>query len=89
MPSSDVILAVLAPIFFTQTASVITTAIVVVGLIMFLMRPRRFYFVRHGETIMNASHLKQGAEGGLSESGKRQAAIVGGGRAPGGGAPGI
>lgn len=42
-----------------------------------LMRPRRFYFVRHGETLLNARHIKQGAEGGLSEKGKRQAEKVG------------
>lgn len=42
-----------------------------------LMRPRRFYFVRHGETLLNAQHIKQGAEGGLSEKGKRQAEKVG------------
>ncbi len=41
------------------------------------MQPRRFYIVRHGETLLNASHIKQGAEGGLSESGKRQASKIG------------
>ncbi len=42
-----------------------------------LMRPRRFYFVRHGETLMNAQHIKQAAEGDLSEKGRRQAEKVG------------
>ena len=67
MPSPSVILNALAPL----------VVIVVLVLIFFLMRPRRFYFVRHGETLLNAAHIKQGAEGGLSESGKRQAAAVG------------
>jgi probable phosphoglycerate mutase len=46
-------------------------------LIWLLMRPRRFYFVRHGETILNAQHIRQGAEGGLSEQGKAQAEAAG------------
>ncbi|MCX6786322.1 MAG: histidine phosphatase family protein [Candidatus Kaiserbacteria bacterium] len=53
----------------------ITTGIAI-GII-FLMRPRRFYIVRHGETLLNASHIKQGAEGRLSELGKQQAGKVG------------
>jgi len=43
---------------------------------------KRFYFVRHGETFLNAKHIKQGAEGGLSELGKRQAAAIGARLAP-------
>lgn len=45
--------------------------------VIFLMRPRRFYFIRHGETLLNAEHIKQGAEGALSEQGRRQAEKVG------------
>jgi broad specificity phosphatase PhoE len=41
------------------------------------LRVKKFYFVRHGETILNAKHIKQGAEGGLNESGKQQADRVG------------
>ena len=48
----------------------------VIGVIL-LMRPRRFYFVRHGETLLNQQHIKQGKDGGLSENGKRQAEAVG------------
>jgi len=46
-------------------------------LIALIMRPRRFYFVRHGETVLNAEHVRQGEEGGLSDNGKRQAKSVG------------
>lgn len=61
-----------------EIAALATLLIVLFFALVFsLMRPRRFYFVRHGETILNAAHIKQGAEGGLSESGKRQAAEVG------------
>ncbi len=41
------------------------------------MQTRRFYFVRHGETILNAEHIRQGEDGGLSEKGERQARAVG------------
>jgi broad specificity phosphatase PhoE len=37
----------------------------------------RFYFVRHGETVLNVKHIRQGVEGGLSENGQRQAERVG------------
>ena len=48
----------------------------VIGIIL-LARPRRFYFVRHGETILNEQHIRQGEDGGLSENGKRQAEAIG------------
>lgn len=41
------------------------------------MRPREYYFVRHGQTEANKAHIKQGAEGSLSEGGKAQAEEVG------------
>ncbi len=41
------------------------------------MQPRRFYFIRHGETLLNAEHRRQGEEGELSDNGKRQAEEVG------------
>lgn len=37
----------------------------------------RFYFVRHGETILNAEHIRQGEDGALSENGRKQAEKVG------------
>ncbi|MFA6278568.1 MAG: histidine phosphatase family protein [Candidatus Paceibacterota bacterium] len=55
----------------------ITLFSIVAASALFLMRPRRFYFVRHGETILNAKHIRQGEEGGLSESGRDQAERVG------------
>jgi broad specificity phosphatase PhoE len=51
-------------------------ALAVIG-IAFLMRTRRFYFVRHGETLLNAEHIRQGEDGALSEAGRRQAETVG------------
>ncbi len=45
--------------------------------IVLLARPRRFYFVRHGETILNAEHIRQGEEGALSKKGREQAEKVG------------
>lgn len=37
------------------------------------MATKLIYFVRHGETILNAQNIRQGAEGGLTEQGKKQA----------------
>jgi len=36
-----------------------------------------FYFIRHGETLLNSKHIRQGEEGALSENGRRQAESVG------------
>lgn len=51
--------------------------LVAILLIYLLLRPRRFYFVRHGETVLNAQKIKQGEAGALSENGRRQADEVG------------
>lgn len=41
------------------------------------MFKKRIYFVRHGETILNAEMIRQGEDGGLSELGKKQASAAG------------
>ncbi len=41
------------------------------------MVPKRFYIIRHGETLLNQRRVKQGAEGALSEHGVQQAETVG------------
>jgi probable phosphoglycerate mutase len=43
----------------------------------FFGRKKRIYFVRHGETILNAQGIRQGAEGGLSDKGREQADFLG------------
>jgi len=53
--------------------AVVSTALLTIN-VGLLMRPKRFYFVRHGETLLNAQHIRQGADGGLSEHGRQQAA---------------
>lgn len=60
----------MSPIF----AGIVTLA--AIGVVL-LMRPRRFYFIRHGETLLNAKHIRQGEEGALSDTGRRQAEAVG------------
>lgn len=52
-------------------------ALIAFILVVLRMRPRRFYIIRHGETILNAQHVRQGEEGALSESGRHQAETVG------------
>lgn len=51
--------------------------LVLLALIDLSARPRVYYIVRHGETLLNAEHIKQGPEGGLSEKGKAQAREIG------------
>ncbi len=51
--------------------------ILVIPLVFFFTRPRRFYIVRHGETLLNAAHIRQGEGGALSEHGRHQAEQVG------------
>lgn len=64
--------------FSPQTLLASTLGVLVVGFILArALRPKRFYFVRHGETILNAAHIRQGTEGGLTTKGKLQAAVAG------------
>ncbi|MDO8593721.1 MAG: histidine phosphatase family protein [bacterium] len=60
----------MSPLFFGLTA------LAVIGILL-LARPRRFYFIRHGETVLNKQHIRQGKAGELSENGRHQAEKVG------------
>lgn len=55
----------------------VSALVLFIIIVLLLTRPRRFYFVRHGETILNAQHIKQDATGSLSEKGEQQAERVG------------
>lgn len=76
MPLLPTLISVFASLWNPVTYSVLAGVIIFL-FILFLMRPRRFYFVRHGETILNAQHIRQGEEGALSEKGQEQAGMVG------------
>ncbi len=41
------------------------------------MARKLFYMVRHGESLLNAEHIRQGSDGSLSEKGKEQAIATG------------
>ena len=58
-------------LLFTAFSPFLALALLIVLFI--LMQPRRFYFVRHGETLLNAEHIRQGADGALSPTGRAQA----------------
>lgn len=59
---------------FTDFHLFIIIASLVGGYILYtIARPKRIYFVRHGETLLNAAHIRQNDKGGLSETGKWQA----------------
>lgn len=61
---------------FSPLVPPLLTIIALIPIFLF-MRPRRFYLVRHGETILNGKHVRQGPEGALSEKGRAQADQVG------------
>ena len=42
------------------------------------MARKLFYMVRHGESLLNAQHVRQGPDGALSDLGRQQAAATGG-----------
>lgn len=56
---------------------VVVTLLALTLLLGWLMRPKYFYIVRHGQTLMNQAHIKQGSEGGLSPKGMMQAEALG------------
>lgn len=70
LPISNFIYA-FSPLF------ILLAILIACALVFLLMRPRRFYFIRHGETLLNATHVRQGEEGSLSPRGREQAERVG------------
>lgn len=79
MPSLSIIVSALAPLFFAAEPYLLFlgySLIIFIPVFLF-MRPRRFYFVRHGETLLNAAHTRQGKDGALSENGRLQTRRVG------------
>ena len=42
-----------------------------------LLRPKRFYLVRHGQSLLNTAHVRQGADCALSPKGREQAGEAG------------
>jgi broad specificity phosphatase PhoE len=52
-------------------------ALLVLALLSFSMRTRYYYFVRHGESMLNKEHVKQAGGGSLSPKGRLQAEALG------------
>lgn len=71
--STDILAQAFLPLLLNEWTYRILAATGFAMLVAYLTRPRRFYFVRHGETLLNAQHIRQGADGKLSENGQRQA----------------
>ncbi|HEY4522952.1 MAG TPA: histidine phosphatase family protein [Candidatus Paceibacterota bacterium] len=71
-PLSDVLDTTLTS--FSHPLIYLVLGVVVLMLtIAYLARPRRVYFVRHGQTAFNTERIRQGALGPLSEDGRKQA----------------
>ena len=71
-----------SPVGYTKQSmlpspTLVSLLVLIIIFILLRMRPRRFYFVRHGQTLLNAKHIRQGEDGALSEKGKQQASEVG------------
>lgn len=62
---------------FSERVSIGVGIVLLTLLVLYRMRPRRVYFVRHGETEANAKRIRQGPEGELSVVGRAQAAAAG------------
>ena len=70
----------MSPLFFQNENIGLILLIIGFCIIIFfwkLLSPKHIYFVRHGETILNASHIRQDDKGGLTEDGKEQAKATG------------
>ncbi len=55
----------------------VALTLILLLLLLIWMRPRRYYFVRHGETVLNAQGIRQGEAGPLSPRGRTQAERTG------------
>jgi broad specificity phosphatase PhoE len=67
---------ILSPLLISAVSA--SLAVVGIGILIWAAtRPRRFYFVRHGETLLNAARIRQGEAGGLSQRGRAQADAAG------------
>lgn len=62
--------------FLQQNRTVLALSLLLITTLFYGMRTRRYYLVRHGQTLLNADHIKQGADGALSEKGRAQALLV-------------
>lgn len=52
-------------------------ALSLIAYIAYRMQTKHFYIVRHGQTVLNEQQIKQGPEGGLSDTGRVQAQSLG------------
>lgn len=51
--------------------------LLIFNLMLRALRPKYYFFVRHGQTVNNAGRIRQGSEGGLTDSGTAQAERTG------------
>ncbi|MDB5194904.1 MAG: hypothetical protein JWO84_88 [Parcubacteria group bacterium] len=69
----------LTPFLLPPLALFILIGLAILAGIYFVARvtPKRFYIVRHGQTVLNEQHIKQGADGKLTTKGESQAHRLG------------
>lgn len=76
MPTWPLIVSSVLPLMTVRTYELGGVALGILIIVVF-MRPRRIYFVRHGETEANAKRIRQDEKGGLSPLGRAQAKEAG------------
>ncbi len=66
-------------IFQNENISILTAILCIFLSLSFarIFLPKRIYFVRHGETILNKAHIRQDSVGGLTDDGRKQAEETG------------
>ena len=53
------------------------STLMLAGVLRNRLHPKRFYFIRHGQSLLNLQHIRQGSEGALSPKGRAQAERTG------------
>jgi probable phosphoglycerate mutase len=64
-------------VYLWEVIVLLILVVIFIGYVRFAFRPKYYFFVRHGQTVNNAKHVRQGSEGGLTESGIHQAERTG------------
>ena len=70
-------LAAAFPPYLIALVFVLGMGLVTLGILLRLLRPKRYYLVRHGQSLLNLEHIRQGADGALSPKGQQQARQTG------------
>ncbi len=77
MPEVLETLSILIPVFSPEEGYIILLLSTTALFLVYYFRTKQFFFIRHGSTVLNEMHIKQGIEGRLSEKGIAQTKQMG------------